>query len=37
MQKRSGKTFVEYETVGATAQGKVRVVTRGETEWAVLP
>lgn len=37
VQKRSGKTFVEYETVGATAQGKVRVVTRGETEWAVMP
>jgi hypothetical protein len=37
VQKRAGKTFVEYETVGATAQGNVRVVTRGDTEWAVLP
>ena len=37
VQKRDGKTFVEYETVGALAMGKVRVVTRGDTEWEVLP
>ncbi len=37
VQKRSGRTFVEYETVGGLAMGKVRVVTRGDTEWEVLP
>lgn len=37
VQKRAGKTFVEYETVGGLAMGKVRVVTRGDTEWEVLP
>ena len=37
VQKRAGKTFFDYETVGALAMGKVRVVTRGDTEWVVLP
>ena len=37
VKKREGRTFVEYETVGAIAQGKIRVVTRGDTEWEVLP
>ena len=37
VKKRAGKTFVEYETVGGLAMGKVRVVTRGDTEWEVLP
>jgi hypothetical protein len=37
VQKRAAKTFAEYETVGAHAMGKVRVVTRGDTEWEVRP
>lgn len=34
--ERRRQTFIEYRTVGATAFGNVRVVTRGETAWSVL-
>jgi hypothetical protein len=43
VKKRAGKTFAEYETVGALAMGNVRVAVSGlakalrPTEWEAMP